>query len=189
MNAPILAVAWSRRRTAADLLAALAGPLGWNGELEHDGFGKPDAQWFRDRGWAISVSHTEGLAACALSTQGAVGVDVEAIDPSVKAHDVAATRFPPLAANRVATAERDEVLDLFFRYWTLNEAALKALGIGFASPVDLQFTLDPPAIAGEAPKGRSWSAFEIDCGPDHRMAAALLRATDATPVLIAGELD
>jgi phosphopantetheinyl transferase len=188
VDEPIVAVAWSRTDNTAAMLRKLLTPLGWDGELDHGPLGRPGGPWFRKRDWTVSLTHTDGLAACAISVKGVVGVDAEALDAAVEMPAVAAMQFDAAAAKRIAEAEGAVRLDRFFRTWALKEAAVKALGVGFAIPVELAITLDPARISGAEPVGRQWTAFEIDCGPDHRMAAALLATPGATPLLITGEI-
>lgn len=78
----------------------------------------------------ISISHTRGLAACAVSADAWVGIDVEADD-----RDIDVTR---LARRNLSCAERLELethgesdrVRRFLEYWTLKEAYAKALGKG-----------------------------------------------------------
>lgn len=184
----MLAVAWRRSEDASALLGELLAPLGWDGVLDRDALGAPGSDWLRARGLSVSLTHTAGLAACAVARGGAVGIDAEALDAAVDMPAVAAMQFDAGAARRVSEVEGDERLDRFFRLWALKEAALKALGVGFATSVDLALTMDPALITGSEPAGRGWKAFEIGCGSGHRLAAALLVPPDATPLLIAGEL-
>jgi 4'-phosphopantetheinyl transferase len=90
----------------------------------------------------ISISHTPGLVACAVSRRHAIGIDVENLElnPGVE------RLFNPFATaeeHRVI-AECDSALrrQHFFDLWTLKEAYGKALGIGLGSRVrHIQFHL------------------------------------------------
>lgn len=181
----MIAVAWARSGDAAPLLGRLLAKTGWDGVLTRTDLGAPEAPWLKARGLSVSLTHTEGLVACAVARGGAVGVDAEAVDPAVDTDAVAALHF---GADPATGATDEDRLDRFFRLWALQEAALKALGVGFATPIDLTLTLDPTTITGGEPAGLVWKAFEIPCGPAHRLAAAMAVAPDLQPLLIAGEL-
>ncbi|NBB14410.1 4'-phosphopantetheinyl transferase superfamily protein [Caulobacter sp. SLTY] len=167
------------RRLLADLLA----PQGWPGDLAHDGLGAPVSPWLAERGVAVSLSSSGGMAACALLKDGWVGVDVEAVEAGVDMVGVADDRFDPACAAWIEGASADERPDRFFRSWTLLEAALKALGTGFlVEPAGLK--LLPSGLAGGEPPGMAWSVAQPDCGPGWRLSAVALSA--ARPALMAG---
>lgn len=71
----------------------------------------------------ISISHTNGMAACAVSFDGEVGVDVEFWrDRDLSA--LADYAFSPQESESVA----DKGAAAFYRLWTLKEAFAKAQG-------------------------------------------------------------
>ena len=181
----MIAVIWTLDDDPAALPGRLLAKLGWDGVLTRTDLGAPESDWLKARGLSVSLTHTDGLAACAVARGGAVGVDAEAVDPAVDTDAVATMHFGANAAMGVTDEDR---LDRFFRLWALQEAALKALGVGFSTPVDLAVTLDPAAITGGEPAGLVWKVFEVPCGPAHRLAAAMAVAPDLQPLLIAGEL-
>lgn len=90
---------------------------------------------------AFSVSHSGDWVLVAACPRGAVGVDIEWIDPEV---DVLS-----LAPRTLNSAERDALAMLtpdrrpagFVRYWTRKEAVLKVTGDGFrTSPSDVHIS-------------------------------------------------
>ena len=93
----------------------------------------------------FNISHTEGLIACAVTIGREVGVDVEHVGRRLT-RDVPARFFAPREVadlNAVPEPERDR---MFFDYWTLKEAYIKARGFGLALPLaDFAFRLAPPA--------------------------------------------
>ncbi len=184
---PVLAVAWSASAPARTALARLLAPLGWDGVLDRGPLGALGSPWLRARGLSVSLSHADGLTAACVARGGPCGVDVEAIDASVDIHGVAETVLPASAARQIAAAP--DPRESFFRLWTLNEAALKALGVGFSNPIEgLEITLDPLAIVGACPPDSAWSAFELAAAPGRRLAAAMLSADGAGARVIAGPL-
>ncbi|WP_172448541.1 4'-phosphopantetheinyl transferase family protein [Caulobacter mirabilis] len=183
----MLAAAWSVSAPARSVLARLLAPLGWDGILDRGPLGAPGSPWLRARGLSVSLSHADGLAAACVARGGPCGVDIETVDASVDIHAVAETVLPASAVRQVAAAP--DPREAFFRLWTLSEAALKTLGVGFSNPVDgLEITLGPLMIIGAAPADSAWSAFELAPAPSHRLAAAMLAADGAEVRMIAGPL-
>jgi 4'-phosphopantetheinyl transferase len=91
----------------------------------------------------FNLSHTEGLAACAIALRD-VGVDVEARDrPNPDDLLVYGVFSAAERAQLLTKADRDR-RDHFYRLWTLKEAFAKALGRGLSLPFDrIEFSLDP----------------------------------------------
>jgi 4'-phosphopantetheinyl transferase len=108
----------------------------------------------------FSISHTRGCVAIAVA-RSAVGVDVERRRPIPDLMAVASTAFAPeghgALAARPGWAARTA---LFYRYWTLGEAFIKATGEGIAQDLtSFAFTAEgAPALtrvsAGWGPVGR-----------------------------------
>ncbi len=129
----------------------------------------------------FNLSHTRGLVACAVTGDREVGVDVEYIDRRLT-HDVA-TRF--FAAREVAdlhALDTDAQALVFFDYWTLKEAYIKARGLGLALPLgQFAFRLappGPPVVAFDEALGdepASWQFFQSRPSPRHRLALAVRR--------------
>jgi 4'-phosphopantetheinyl transferase len=80
----------------------------------------------------FNISHTRGLAAVALAGR-AVGVDVEAVREMEDMRAVAETVFAAASLSALANAAGDAARTaLFYRFWTLGEAFIKATGEGLA---------------------------------------------------------
>ena len=91
----------------------------------------PGYEWLH-----FNLSHTHGLITCAVSSAAAVGVDVE--------RHKALQDFEALCRYAFSSREADDILSIsdsaqrerrFFTYWTLKEAYIKALGLGFSLPL------------------------------------------------------
>jgi len=99
-------------------------------EIRHTERGKP----MLPQGLHFNVSHSGDLILLAVSTERAVGVDVE------RRRDV--ERVQALVNRWLTSEERDQVAriaesglsvsEAFLRVWSLKEARLKALGVGIA---------------------------------------------------------
>jgi len=91
----------------------------------------------RTAGWAngmvqglpVSVSHSQNRVACAVSTNRAIGVDLEYCRPD---RDVLAIAGYAFADDEIA-AVREGGASVFYRIWTMREAIAKASGAGMAA--------------------------------------------------------
>jgi len=91
--------------------------------------------------WHFSLTHTDGLVACAVTTRGEVGLDAEALRR--------AARIDALVPRVLSPAERAEFMRLegaarrrrFFEAWCVKEAWLKAEGTGLrVAPTTVEVT-------------------------------------------------
>ncbi len=143
--------------TAGEDARALAWPLleravklcwGWTvlPETARSGRGKPyfpryDGRWF-------SLSHSGGLALCALSDDGPVGVDIEVLRP----------RNPELFAYVLSEDERARCREdwgEFYRLWTLKESWCKREDAPLYPPGQV---VTPPACPHRSYEGEAWRA-------------------------------
>lgn len=149
-------------------------PAAWR--FERGAHGKPLLPAdLNPRGLDVSLAHTRGLVACAIARDCQIGIDVEQI--------VAANAGPGPAAIVFARAERaalaatpdDGYVALFFRYWSLREAYLKAVGLGLGfDPESFVVATAPVAIAfpgGDDTPAR-WYFHEPPGFPHHAVAVA-----------------
>lgn len=138
----------------------------------------------------FNISHTDGLIACAVTIGREVGVDVEHVGRRLE-HDIAARFFAPAEVTDLHSLPDDEQRRVFFDYWTLKEAYIKARGFGLALPLgDFAFKLrppDPPAIAFEPSledDPATWQFLQHWPTPQHRLALAIRRDGHDLPVRI-----
>lgn len=144
---------------------------------------------------SFNIAHSAGLVVCAISHDGAVGVDVEhRMRPPVDERMV--RRY--CAPGEVEDIERhgpSAWQDQFLKYWTLKEAYLKARGLGIAVHLsDLSFTLDADAIRLDrlnslaAEDDADW-AFVLDTSSSsHLVAAAVVKQPGTQPTFSIGPL-
>jgi len=120
-----------RRRVISEHLAGLVGCPAEELVVERDTLGRPfiarpqtDLQF--------SQARRDGFVVLAASEQGAVGVDVDLLQPGDWQGKLAGDFFAPKEKRWLdSLAEEDRTFG-FFRLWTGKEAVLKALGLGIA---------------------------------------------------------
>ena len=142
-------------------------------------FGKPVvANALAGRIPRFNLSHTEGLVACVLARDFEVGIDVENVGRSVNL-DIARRFFAPAEVAYLEKAAEDEQQRIFFLFWTLKEAYVKARGMGLSLPLEqFAFWLDtPPSITFEPAMQEDptrWRFFLPDiASPAHQVAVAV----------------
>jgi 4'-phosphopantetheinyl transferase len=148
-------------------------------ELDHRPAGALDLRF--------NVSHTDGVVACGVTVGREIGVDVECTDRRLL-HDVPERFFSPReVADLRARPEADQPV-VFFDYWTLKEAYIKARGLGLALPLRLfSFVLQPPTptilFAPELHDDpATWQFAQFWPTERHRMAVAVRRHGTDLPI-------
>lgn len=136
----------------------------------------------------FNISHTEGLVACAVTIGREVGVDVEHIGRHLT-HDIAGRFFAP---DEVADLRKLPLHDqerVFFDYWTLKEAYIKARGFGLALPLgEFAFKLNPPGppaitfLPSLDDDPSTWQFMQDWPTPQHRLGLAVRRDGADLPV-------
>jgi 4'-phosphopantetheinyl transferase len=187
---------WSRleylvsRVLARVALSAETGePLaGW--QFVHNAHGKPAVASEYSPPLEFNLSHTRGLVVCGVSRLGPVGVDVEELSRPMREVDFARRFFAPSEAAALESAADAERHELFFRFWTLKEAWLKAVGLGLSFPLErFAFSLAdnrsprltlPPDYPERADH---WTFGEVKLGGQHQVAV-VVRAAGVQPMSI-----
>jgi len=127
----------------------------------------------------FNVSHTAGLVALAVARGPRVGLDVESVArPVLEA--VPERHFAPDEVRALRALPAAHQPRVFFDYWTLKEAYIKARGMGLALPLDgFAFTLHdgaPPTIRfadGFDDLDGRWQFRQAWPTPTHRLALAV----------------
>jgi 4'-phosphopantetheinyl transferase len=145
-------------------------------EFRRDPNGRPMLAFPAGTSAAFSLSHTRGLAACAVATQGRIGIDAERIDRNIDLQEIARSRFAPAEAAALERCRAGERGARFCEMWTLKEAAMKAAGLGLALPLDA-FSFDltgrsvRPAIAAPFDTWQ-WAFLLMDVNSNYKLALA-----------------
>jgi 4'-phosphopantetheinyl transferase len=129
------------------VLAGCTGLAAETIEFTENRYGKPElAPGITDLPVCFNLSHTKDLVVCALTLGHPIGVDIENVHRQVNL-SIADRFFSNQEAEVISQADTCLKQSLFFRFWTLKEAYVKATGRGLATGFDpFSFVLDPDEI-------------------------------------------
>ncbi len=115
-------------------------------EYEIGPHGKPSLPpQFSVNGLEFSLSHADEIALIAVSSLGAVGIDIEREVDSFDVHELAASVFNQRECRRLAGLSAVAARRGFLRMWVRKEAYAKACGLGLAAGLKVP-VLDPTAL-------------------------------------------
>jgi 4'-phosphopantetheinyl transferase len=133
----------------------------------------------------FNISHTPYLVACVVGVEREVGIDVEYVRDGPFVERVADRHFSPRERKALSHVAPESRPGVFFDYWTLKEAYIKACGLGLALPLEeFEFDLSPtgePTISFRDIRndGRDWQ-FTLHCpAPNLRLAVAARRQPES----------
>ena len=134
-------------------------------------------------GPSFNLTHTPGLAACALSWHGDVGIDAEHDRSGAAPMELTETVFTSREQTMLKNLPSIERARAFFDLWTLKEAAMKAVGLGLAlEPQRLHATIGQSLVEAEQPGddclAGNWSFAQFPPTESHHLAVALRDAAD-----------
>ena len=114
--------------------------------LEH---GKPFATVNGVRsGASFNTSHSGQHGLIGFSSRTGLGVDLEVRAPGMDFDGIGSSVYGPRERCALAAASGNEKARLFYRFWSLKEALIKALGTGFSLNPS-RFEVPGPMIDGE----------------------------------------
>ncbi len=128
----------------------------------------------------FNVSHTKGLIICGVARRHAIGVDVENIYRRNAVLNIAKRYFSPQEIMNLEALPEKRQKEVFFCYWTLKEAYIKARGMGLSFPLEkfsicladnepLGISFDPD-VNDQSDRWRLWLFKPTD---NHYMALAV----------------
>lgn len=166
------------KRTAGAVLGVPAGAV----ELGREPGGRPVLCGFP--GLSVSLTHTRGLLAVALSRVGPVGADAERTSRGIAGTGVERRMCSPAERAALADLAAGRRNERLVTLWTLKEAYGKALGLGMRLPfATAGFVLPPDGIPrredGAAPCGDAVWEFTTVRARGHVISAALRRGAGA----------
>jgi 4'-phosphopantetheinyl transferase len=108
---------------------------------------------------SFNLSHSQGLALCAVSCVRSIGVDLEYMRP-MDVESLAERFFSVREYEFICTLPASERQQIFFRYWTCKEAYLKATGAGLTQLESIELSLAPDQHA-KIISDEDWCLFEL----------------------------
>lgn len=131
----------------------------------------------------FNLSHTDGMAVCAVALDMDVGADVEHSGRPGQTVELADSFFAPAEVRALRALPPESQRERFFDYWTLKESYIKARGAGLSLPLDqFAFHLEPgcaPRISFDArmvDTPEAWQFIQVRLGAEHPSAVAARRA-------------
>ncbi len=119
-------------------------PAAWS--FVTNAYGRPEIRGEGTPRLRFNLSHTEGLALCAVTVEADLGADVEDSQRPGETVSLAEQCFAPSEAAELRALPASLQRERFFEYWTLKEAYLKARGAGLSLPLaHFAFHLAPGA--------------------------------------------
>jgi 4'-phosphopantetheinyl transferase len=135
--------------------------------------------------YQFNISHTRGLVAAAVAADGRLGIDVEKIDPAKADFSVAKAYFAPSEVAILQRKPEAEQPIWFFRFWTLKEAYIKAIGTGLGTALDsFAFAFDPIRIsfANSSDDPNEWYFAMLPASDQHVLSLAIDRLPDTVRI-------
>jgi len=106
-----------------------------------------------DPGLYFNMSNSGKLVVIAFSLDGEVGIDIEKIRPLHDLDELIMRNFTT-SEIKFINAKPEERINRFFRFWTIKESYVKALGEGMRLPPDhLEFAIENDSIKLQSVKG------------------------------------
>lgn len=138
-------------------------------------YGKPALSGEVDDGFLrFNVSHSHGVALCAITKGHEVGVDIEFMQESLADLEIAKRFFSSREVSVLQSLPPEQRTIAFFNCWTRKEAYIKALGEGLSHPLHsftVSLALGEPAsllsIENNPHESSRWSMVELAPGGGH----------------------
>ncbi len=170
----------------------------------------PPSQWrFRANRWgkleletpvpapvSFNLSHSRGLAAVAIGTGMALGVDVEQLSRRVDHLGVGETVFSGVELEGLRALGGEAQRRRFFDLWTLKESYIKARGMGLSLPLKpITFALEPSGLRGLTlgeelhDDPRRWRFWMREPTSDHKLALCVHLEDEREPAVSFAEAE
>lgn len=94
----------------------------------------------------FNISHTDGAVMIGVSRAGEIGVDIEKVKSGIDILPIVESYFEQKEYEDILLNEKSGNRKHFYKYWTLKEAVLKAVGLGLAG--DLKEIVIGGSISG-----------------------------------------
>ena len=129
---------------------------------------------------SFNVTHAGALALYAVTSHGAIGIDLEAIRMDVDCDAIAERYFSPRERRMLGALPPARRREAFFHCWTRKEAYIKARGMGLSLALD-RFDVsvspgDPAALLETREEGQDssrWMLCDLPVGDGYVAALAV----------------
>jgi 4'-phosphopantetheinyl transferase len=162
-------------------------PEAWSFTLND--YGRPEVAGQGSPRLRFNLTHTDGMAICAVALEADVGVDVEDTQRIGQTVEIADRFFAPAEAAALRALPVERQRERFFEFWTLKEAYIKARGMGLSLPLEqFAFTLEsglPPRVAFDPrlqDEPEAWQFFQLKPSERHQAALAVRRSGNRSVV-------
>lgn len=168
----------SARGALRDILGRYLGMRPEHVRFAYSSLGKPSLSDDMDADWLhFNVSHSRGIALCAVARDREVGVDIEHIRDDIERADIAARFFSRDEQSALVGLPSGRRLEAFFDCWTRKEAFIKALGDGLSHPLE-SFTVSlapgKASLVHQTDASGTPSLWSVEAlAPGHGFASAL----------------
>ena len=134
----------------------------------------------------FNLSHSGDAAFYGLSQKPHIGVDIEHIRPLSNMESIAERYFSPKEFNTIKNLPENRQNPVFFRYWTLKEAYLKATGQGLTDLRQIEVgeisdDTDRTRILHTDMSGDAWSLYPLAVIPGYAAALAVKGEASVIP--------
>ena len=150
-------------------------------QFQKNSHGRPDIkQAANDTPLKFNLTHTQGLCACVVTSGAQCGIDAELINRKNDLKKIAQRMFADSEIDTMQSLQGGEFRKSFFRFWTLRESYVKALGTGLAgSSKTFHFCIDAKADVefknNEADFDKAQWQFALLEPTDNHIAAVALK--------------
>lgn len=149
-------------------------------QFEYGSYGKPNLIKAQNSAAIhFNVSHSDNLALYAITSDRAVGVDLEQFRLLPNLLQLSQRFFSKNEYQALNTLSSVQQHDLFFRLWTSKEAYLKATGegLGALSQVEVSVGREEPEVSltvtGDPDAGSRWAIWQLDAPANYAAAIAV----------------
>jgi 4'-phosphopantetheinyl transferase len=165
------------------LRTILSGYLGIEPNAVRFGATEEGKPYVAEGGLTFNLSHSDGLALCAITVAGQIGVDVERLRPIDDADAIVHRYFAPGEVRQYQATRVPDRTAAFFSTWTRKEAYVKAVGSGLScNLMAFEVEVSPSAVCPRLTvldAASDWSLRSFTPRPQYIAAVALDRDIEA----------
>lgn len=129
---------------------------------------------------SFNLSHSGAFVLYAITLNRNIGIDIEHLSHEVSFMQIAQRFFSQGEISLLEGTDKNNMHELFFRYWTRKEAFLKAMGEGISFPmekVDVSLIngtdLSPVTLVGDERESARWYVKDLFPAPGYAAAVAV----------------